>query len=343
MTRGLGCARAGGSATGLASVPRTACRGVSCRYRQSRTLAVPTCRLSGHDLLNQPAERFDPALGLAAADHPATPHIPRGEVGQRAVALVGVLDPLTARHPRLRRPRGSDPSARLERGFSSAETTRSPGCKSSPFQRPWYRSRIRPALVANSGSVGKIHERYCHGRIASSCSHRTIVETDASVIPRSITRRWTSATDRRDSGAPLAGGSHATALTSAICSGGETTRSTRPRLICQPNQPMVRESSPPLTDDLRAHLKPGRDLGVRQAIGGVEHQLRALHIPVGQRQLRRPPLKHRALLLTERDLHRRRHHHQIRRPRYDSFIPTGGDLRSSALRERPRQLILLRG
>jgi hypothetical protein len=51
------------------------------------------------------------------------------------------------------------------------------------------------------------------------------------------------------------------------------------------------KSSSPLPDDLRAHLQPERDLGVRLALGGVQHQLRALHIPVGQRQPRRTALK----------------------------------------------------
>jgi hypothetical protein len=81
-------------------------------------------------------------------------------------------------------------------------------------------------------------------------------------------------------------------------------------LICQTIEAIGRESSPPLTNNLGAHLKPGRDLGVRQAVSGIQHQLRALHITVRQRQLRRPPLKHRALLQGERDLRRRRHHHK---------------------------------
>jgi hypothetical protein len=62
-------------------------------------------------------------------------------------------------------------------------------------------------------------------------------------------------------------------------------------LICETIEAISRESSPPLTNDLGAHLKPGRDLGVGQAISGVKHQLRALHIPIGQRQLRRAPLE----------------------------------------------------
>jgi hypothetical protein len=36
--------------------------------------------------------------------------------------------------------------------------------------------------------VRKTHERCCQGRGASSCSQRQIVEADASVTPRSITK-----------------------------------------------------------------------------------------------------------------------------------------------------------
>jgi hypothetical protein len=98
-------------------------------------------------------------------------------------------------------------------------------------------------------------------------------------------------------------------LTSATCSGGKTTRSTRPRKIHQTRQAISRESSPPLTHHLAAHLKPRGDLDIRQTIRRVEHQLRALHIPIRQRQLRRATLKLTALLRTENDL-RSRHRHQ---------------------------------
>jgi len=73
---------------------------------------------------------------------------------------------------------------------------------------------------------------------------------------------------------------------------------------------MFGESSPPLTHDLRAHLKTPGDLGIRYAISGVEHDLRALHITVSQRQPRRPRLKLTTLLSAESDLNCAAHHHQ---------------------------------
>jgi hypothetical protein len=60
----------------------------------------------------------------------------------------------------------------------------------------------RPRLLEKRGSRGKIHERCCHGRIASSDSQRAIVDADASQIARSITSRCSSALEKRDSGTP---------------------------------------------------------------------------------------------------------------------------------------------
>ncbi|MDQ6749922.1 MAG: hypothetical protein M3Z33_04095 [Actinomycetota bacterium] len=73
---------------------------------------------------------------------------------------------------------------------------------------------------------------------------------------------------------------------------------------------MFGESSAPLPHDLRAHVQTDRDLGVRHALGGEQHDLRALHVAVGQRQLRRPRLKLTPLIIRESDLGRTRHHTQ---------------------------------
>jgi hypothetical protein len=78
-------------------------------------------------------------------------------------------------------------------------------------------------------------------------------------------------------------------------------------LILKTCQALFAESSPPLPDDLRAHLKPAGDLHVGQPIGRVENDLRALHVAIRERELRAPPLQLGALLPAERDLDRRRH------------------------------------
>jgi hypothetical protein len=48
--------------------------------------------LGAHELLDQPAERLDPSLGLAAAEDARVMNIPGGQMGQRAAALVFELD-----------------------------------------------------------------------------------------------------------------------------------------------------------------------------------------------------------------------------------------------------------
>jgi hypothetical protein len=81
-------------------------------------------------------------------------------------------------------------------------------------------------------------------------------------------------------------------------------------LITKSVQALFVESSPPLPNHLRAHLKAAGDLYVGYAIGRIEHDLRALHVAIRQRQLRSPALKLSALRLGERDLDRRGHRHQ---------------------------------
>ncbi|MCA1678391.1 MAG: hypothetical protein LC777_05300 [Actinobacteria bacterium] len=75
----------------------------------------------------------------------------------------------------------------------------------------------------------------------------------------------------------------------------------------QTGKALFTKSSSPLPNDLRAHPQAAGDLHVGQALSGHEHELRALHIPIGKRQLGGPPLKRAAFLLTERDFDRRRH------------------------------------
>jgi len=76
---------------------------------------------------------------------------------------------------------------------------------------------MRPALAVNLGSRGKIHERCCHGLIASSDSQRqTVTPEICSQIPRETTSAANSADDQRASGTSLsAGRSHARRITSA--------------------------------------------------------------------------------------------------------------------------------
>jgi hypothetical protein len=118
--------------------------------------------------------------------------------------------------------------------------------------------------------------------IASSCSQRQIVVAEASVTPRSITRRCSSVRVNRPSGRPwVAGTSQAIALTSATCSGGETARAPRALLVDEPGEPLFAESSPPLADALGRAVESLGDLGVGEALGRVEDHPRPLDLAEG--------------------------------------------------------------
>src|SRR5258708_32977678 len=82
---------------------------------------------------------------------------------------------------------------------------------------------MRPALVSKSGSRGKIQQRCCQGRMASSFSHRQmVVSLREAVNPQARTWEPRSATLPRESGSPTgAGHSQAMALTRTTSSGGE--------------------------------------------------------------------------------------------------------------------------
>jgi len=105
-----------------------------------------------------------------------------------------------------------------------------------PCQRRSYRSRTRAAFRAKSGSRGKIHDRCCHGLIASAANQRRTVEPDSvAVMPRVTASSARSVLDQRDSGTPCsAGNEQARAFTSALTvaanTGGrpERARSVRP-------------------------------------------------------------------------------------------------------------------
>jgi hypothetical protein len=78
---------------------------------------------------------------------------------------------------------------------------------------------------------------------------------------------------------------------------------------------MIGESSPPLPHDLRAHLQPRGDLPVAEPVGRAQHDLRPLHVAVGQREFPRARLKLTTLLIGEADVDRAAHPHR------DSTIP----------------------
>jgi hypothetical protein len=85
-------------------------------------------------------------------------------------------------------------------------------------------------------------------------------------------------------------------------------------LVLQALNAVLGESSSPLPHDLAAHLKTTGDHHVAQAIGRVQHDLRPLHIAVGQRKLRGARLKLATLLGSESDVDRVAHPHRDSTP-----------------------------
>jgi hypothetical protein len=115
------------------------------------------------------------------------------------------------------------------------------------------------------------------GRIASSASQRQTVAPDTcSTIPRSIASRAISALLKRESGTPRSPGSwQAIAFTSATTSGGKAPRPACAGTILQPLQPLLMEALPPPAHRLPGRVQPPGDLGVLEALGRQQHDLRS--------------------------------------------------------------------
>src|SRR5918996_3918633 len=119
-----------------------------------------------------------------------------------------------------------------------------------------------------------------------------MAEEGGTLRPGATGSRCSSVRVKRDSGRPwVAGSSQAIALTSATCSGGETARATRARLVAQPIEALFAESSPPLRDDLGVAVEPTGDLLVLHPRGRVEDQAAALNLAPGQGRRPRAPLE----------------------------------------------------
>jgi len=159
--------------------------------------------------------------------------------------------------------------------FSSAEMTKSSLFKGFPCHWRSYRSRMRPALIANCGSRGNIHVRCCQGRMASSLSHRhTVLSLIVATKPTLRTYRAMSAVLHRDKGTPVvAGSSHASAFTSITTSGGEDPGAPRAVSIIEPRHSLVEESLSPETDHFASGIQPLGDFIVAQSFVCQEDDL----------------------------------------------------------------------
>src|ERR1019366_5097113 len=154
-----------------------------------------------------------------------------------------------------------------------------------PCQRRSCRSRSRPALAWKCGSRGKIQQRCCQGRIASSCSQRqTVLSLMRATRPERGACRATSATLSRQSGKPkVAGISYASALISTVSSGGKSPRASRAGSLFEARQSILEETLAPLADHLAPRVQARGDLVVVHAVGCQQDHPGSNHLEIRKR------------------------------------------------------------
>ena len=133
--------------------------------------------------------------------------------------------------------------------------------------------------------------------------------------------------EKRPSGRPCSlGSSQAMALTSATCSGGETARATRARLVREALETVDGKASSPAPDQAGRGVKAPGDLGVGHATCGVEHDARPQHLLVGELLGPGHPLQHAPLLAGELDpISGRAGHRRLGSSRPPSILQTDSE------------------
>src|SRR6516165_12832745 len=155
--------------------------------------------------------------------------------------------------------------------------TKSRAWRGRPCQTRSYRSRMRPALVAKSGSRGKIQLRCRQGRSASALSQRhKVAPLISATNPWVITSRRISERESRDRGScKRCGSSRARALTWTTMLGGKLGGSAAPRFGFQARKPREDKSLTPFADNLARSVQTSSDNVVGESFGGEQHDLRS--------------------------------------------------------------------
>ena len=177
-------------------------------------------RRLAHDLLDQTLEGRDAGGRFAATEHLGAMHVQRSQVRPGATACALMLN--AHRFARLGRQARMDAHASLDAGLLVGRDDELVVAQHLSLPTPFVQVRTRPALAWKCGSRGKIQQRCCQGRIASSCNQRhTVLSLMRATRPERCACRATSATLSRDSGKPkVVGRSQASALISIVSSGG---------------------------------------------------------------------------------------------------------------------------
>jgi hypothetical protein len=158
--------------------------------------------------------------------------------------------------------------------------TKSFSPRGRPSQVRSYRSSNRLALLSKSGSRGRIQQRCCQGRIASSCSQRhKVLSLIVATKPWSRAYRANSGTLQRAKGCSRReGSSQAKALICTTSSGGGKPGSARSWYFLQPGQPFGKEAFSPPTDDLPGCIQALGDLVIGEPLGREKNHPRANHL-----------------------------------------------------------------
>jgi hypothetical protein len=200
-------------------------------------------------------------------------YVPGGEVGQRAAAVVLVLD--AHRSGGRRRQRRVTAAARLDRGLlvgaDDVVARRSTACRprrgrrGRAHDRPCPRSRGHGGRSSRAPSTGGWRSRTATAR----CGAADVSDEPAGDRLAAQVRHGS-----RDSGTPSwEGSSQASALTAITTSGGKDRRPAGAGTFSQARQPLFEEALAPLRHDLAAGVQPRSDLVVAQPLSSQQHDL----------------------------------------------------------------------
>ena len=211
--------------------------------------------------------------------------VPGGQVGQRAAAVVVVLD--AHRTGFARRQGGVAAAPGLDRGLLIGADHIVVAPSGRPSQIPAYRSSTRAALAAKPGSRTEIQDRCCQGLRASRASHRRIVDAETAMPQRAASSRARSGPLHLRQRHPGLGGQRARQRDGlGPVRGGEHRRAAAARGIGQPGQPALGEPAAPLAHRVSAHPQLPGDRGVGLAGRCGEHD--RCPQPVAVRPAHRP-------------------------------------------------------
>ena len=211
--------------------------------------------LLAHDLRDEAIEGSDAGLGFAATEDLGPMHIPGGQVGPGAPALVLVLD---AHRPAGAGGGSGGSAADLNAGLFVRARGRSLGAQGRPSQRRSYRSRMRTGFGRKVGIAREDPASMPPRAEGILLSQRhTVAPLISATRPWEITAGALGREPRQRKPARV-GSSQARALTATTTLGGKAGWTPASRLLLQARVSARAESLAPLADDLARRDRGGR-------------------------------------------------------------------------------------